>query len=218
LWPTLIGVKLTGSLNGWTAPKDVILKLAGILTVAGGTGAIIEYFGPGTKSISCTGKATITNMGAELGATTSIFPFDDRMLKYLQATSRQEVAELANQYRQHLVADPEVHAEPDKYFDQVVEIDLDQLEPYVVGPHTPDLARPISAFAQEVKEKGYPEKLTVALIGSCTNSSYEDMDRSAHVAEQGVKHGLTAQCKFMITPGSEQINQTIKRDGQLELL
>lgn len=217
-WPKVIGVKLTGKLNGWTAPKDVILKLAGILTVAGGTGAIIEYFGPGTGSISCTGKATITNMGAELGATTSVFPFDDRMAKYLKATNRTEIASLANEYREHLVADPEVEGDPKKYYDQIVEIDLDKLEPYVVGPHTPDLARPISEFAGEIKEKGYPEQLKVALIGSCTNSSYEDMDRAAHVAEQGVKQGIKAQCAFMITPGSEQINQTIKRDGQLQLL
>lgn len=217
-WPKLIGVKLTGKLNGWTAPKDVILKLAGILTVAGGTGAIIEYFGPGTGSISCTGKATITNMGAELGATTSVFPFDDRMAKYLKATNRTEIANLANEYREHLMADPEVEGSPKNYYDQIVEIDLDKLEPYVVGPHTPDLARPISEFASEIKEKGYPEELKVALIGSCTNSSYEDMDRAAHVAEQGVKQGIKAQCAFMITPGSEQINQTIKRDGQLQLL
>jgi aconitate hydratase len=217
-WPKVIGVHLKGSLNGWTAPKDVILKLAGILTVAGGTGAIIEYFGSGTASISCTGKATITNMGAELGATTSLFPFDERMSKYLRATERAEIAKLAEEYKEHLTADADVHRNPEKYFDQIVEIDLDKLEPYVVGPHTPDLARPISEFAQEVKEKGYPEELKVALIGSCTNSSYEDMDRAAHVAKQGLKHGLKAQCGFMITPGSEQINQTIERDGQLELL
>lgn len=217
-WPKLIGVKLTGKLKGWTAPKDVILKLAGILTVAGGTGAIIEYFGPGTQSISCTGKATITNMGAELGATTSVFPFDERMAKYLVATERKEIADLATQASQYLAADKEVAESPESYFDQVVEIDLDNLEPYVVGPHTPDLARPISHLAAEVKEKGYPEELKVALIGSCTNSSYEDMDRAAHVAKQGVEHGLKAQCGFMITPGSEQINQTIKRDGQLNLL
>jgi len=217
-WPKLIGVKLTGALNGWTSPKDIILKLAGILTVAGGTGAIIEYFGPGTRSISCTGKGTITNMGAELGATTSLFPFDERMSNYLNATRRAEVGKLAEQYVQCLVADPEVGKEPDRYFDQIVEIDLDTLEPYVVGPHSPDLARPISALAEEVKEKGYPEKLKVALIGSCTNSSYEDMSRAANVARQGVKHGLKAQSGFMITPGSEQIHETIKRDGQLQIL
>ena len=217
-WPKIIGVHLKGSLNGSTAPKDIILRLAGILTVAGGTGAIIEYFGPGTKSVSCTGKATITNMGAELGATTSIFPFDDRMSRYLAATRRADVATLAEKFREHLTADEETARNPDKYYDQVVEIDLDRLEPYVVGPHSPDVARPISSLAGEVREKGYPEELKVALIGSCTNSSYEDMDRAAHVAEQGVKHGLKARCGFLITPGSEQINQTIKRDGQMNLL
>jgi len=165
-WPKLIGVHLKGKLNGWTSPKDVILKLAGILTVAGGTGAIVEYFGSGTESISCTGKATITNMGAELGATCSVFPFDDRMDKYLRATERKEVAELAQRYRQFLVADPEVEKDAKAYYDQVVEIDLDELEPYVVGPHTPDLARPVSALAAEVKEKGYPDHISCALIGA----------------------------------------------------
>lgn len=217
-WPKLIGVHLTGKLNGWTSPKDVILKVAGILTVAGGTGAIIEYFGPGTESISCTGKGTITNMGAELGATTSIFPFDDRMAKYLRATKREEVAMLAEKFKEYLVADPEVEKDPNSFFDQIVEIDLDALEPYVVGPHTPDLARPVSHLAAEVKEKGYPEHLSYALIGSCTNSSYEDMSRAAHVAKQAVDHGLKANIGFLITPGSEQIHQTIGRDGQLELL
>lgn len=216
--PKLIGVKLTGSLNGWTSPKDVILKLAGILTVDGGTGSIIEYFGPGTSSISCTGKATITNMGAELGATTSIFPFDQAMSNYLSATRRAEIAKLAEQYKECLVADPEVEGEAEKFFDQIVEIDLDVLEPYVVGPHSPDLARPISKLAAEVKEKGYPDQLKVALIGSCTNSSYEDMTRAAQVAEQGAKLGLKAKSGFMITPGSEQIHKTIQRDGQLETL
>jgi len=217
-WPKLIGVKLTGSLNGWTAPKDVILKLAGILTVAGGTGAIIEYFGPGTKSISCTGKGTITNMGAELGATTSVFPFDERMSKYLKATRRAEVANLAEQYAEFLKADPEVESDPKTYFDRIVEIDLDTLEPYIVGPHSPDVARPISKLAEDVKSHGYPDKFRYALIGSCTNSSYEDMSRAAHVAQQGVEHGLKANCGFMITPGSEQIHQTINRDGQLKVL
>jgi aconitate hydratase len=217
-WPKLIGVHLTGSLNGWTAPKDVILKLAGILTVSGGTGAIIEYFGPGTQSISCTGKGTITNMGAELGATTSIFPFDDRMDKYLRATKRAAVADLAQKYAEFLRADPEIASEPKKYFDQIIEIDLDTLEPYVVGPHSPDVARPISQLADDVKGKGYPEKLRYALIGSCTNSSYEDMTRAANVAKQGAEHGLKAGCGFLITPGSEQIYRTIGRDGQLDLL
>jgi aconitate hydratase len=217
-WPKLIGVHLKGKLNGWTSPKDVILKLAGILTVAGGTGAIIEYFGEGTKSISCTGKGTITNMGAELGATTSIFPYDERMAAYLKVTERAEIADLATKHAQFLTADPEVAAEPDKYFDQIVEIDLDSLEPYVVGPHTPDLARPISAFAAEIAEKGYPDKLTYALIGSCTNSSYEDMSRAANVAQQGAEHGVKAECGFLISPGSEQIFETIERDGQLQTL
>ncbi len=217
-WPKLIGVKLTGSLNGWTSPKDVILKLAGILTVAGGTGAIIEYFGSGTEAISCTGKGTITNMGAELGATTSIFPFDDRMAKYLRATNRGEVATLAEQYAEYLVSDKEISNDPTKYYDQIVEIDLDTLEPYVVGPHTPDLARPISQLAKEVKEKGYPDHLRYALIGSCTNSSYEDMSRAAHVANQAAKHGIKANIGFLITPGSEQIHKTIGRDGQLATL
>lgn len=217
-WPKLIGVRLTGKLNGWTAPKDVILKLAGILTVAGGTGAIIEYFGPGTESISCTGKGTITNMGAELGATTSIFPFDDRMAKYLRATKREDIAALAEQFREHLVADPEVEQDYKNYFDQVVEIDLDTLEPYVVGPHTPDLARPISALAKEVDEKGYPEHLKYALIGSCTNSSYEDMGRAAYVANEAGAHGVKADIGFLISPGSDQIYKTIGRDGQLQTL
>jgi aconitate hydratase len=217
-WPKLIGVRLTGALNGWTAPKDVILKLAGILTVAGGTGAIIEYFGPGTKSISCTGKGTITNMGAELGATTSVFPFDERMANYLRATRRAQVADLAEKYEEFLRADPEIESDPKSYFDQIVEIDLDTLEPYIVGPHSPDLARPISKFADDVKKQGYPDKFRYALIGSCTNSSYEDMSRAANVAQQGVEHGLKANCGFMITPGSEQIHQTITRDGQLKIL
>lgn len=217
-WPKLIGVHLKGSLNGWTSPKDVILKLAGILTVAGGTGAIIEYFGEGTKSISCTGKATITNMGAELGATTSVFPYDERMYKYLCLTERKEVGDLAEKYKEYLVADPEVLKDPKSYFDQIVEIDLTTLEPYVVGPHSPDLARPISKLAAEVQEKGYPDDLRFALIGSCTNSSYEDMSRAANIAQQGVEHGMKASCGFLITPGSEQIYETIERDGQLKVL
>jgi aconitate hydratase len=217
-WPKVIGVHLTGALNGWTAPKDIILKLAGILTVAGGTGAIIEYFGEGTRSISCTGKATITNMGAELGATTSIFPYDERMGTYLKATSRSEIAKLADEYKEFLVADPECAKEPKQYYDQVVEIDLTALEPHVVGPHTPDLARPISAMAQAVKDNNYEDKLSVALIGSCTNSSYEDMSRAADVAEQAEHQGLKAACGFLITPGSEQIHKTIRRDGQMKAL
>lgn len=217
-WPKLIGVKLTGKFNGWTAPKDVILKLAGLLTVKGGTGAIIEYFGPGTQSISCTGKATITNMGAELGATTSIFPFDAHMAKYLRSTDREDIAKLAEEYAEFLVADPETEKQPEKYYDQVVEIDLDTLEPHIVGPNTPDLARPISSMAAAVKENDYIDNLSSALIGSCTNSSYEDMSRAADVAKQAAKHGLKIHTPLLITPGSEQVHQTIKRDGQLEAL
>lgn len=217
-WPKLIGVKLTGKLFGWTAPKDVILKLAGILTVAGGTGAILEYFGAGTKSISCTGKATITNMGAELGATTSVFPYDERMATYLRMTDRAEFADLANQYLDYLNCDPEVEQTPEKFFDQVIEIDLDKLEPHIVGPHTPDLARPISKMAHDVKENSYPDSLTYALIGSCTNSSYEDMCRAADVAKQAADKGLKATCGFMVTPGSELVYETIQRDGQMQTL
>ncbi|MBK9770311.1 MAG: aconitate hydratase [Candidatus Obscuribacter sp.] len=217
-WPKLIGVHLKGKLNGWTSPKDVILKIAGMLTVAGGTGAIVEYFGPGTASISCTGKGTITNMGAELGATTSIFPYDERMGTYLRVTKRADIADAADAHRVDLKADPEVEKDPTKFFDKVIEIDLDTLEPYVVGPHTPDLARPISAFAAEIKEKGYPDKLSYALIGSCTNSSYEDMSRAANVAQQGVDAGIKSTCGFLVTPGSEQVYETIQRDGQMETL
>lgn len=214
-WPKLIGVKLTGSLNGWAAPKDIILKLAGILTVEGGTGAIIEYFGSGTRSISATGKATITNMGAELGATTSVFPLDEHILDYLRLTGRGEIADMADASKQYLTADAEVVAEPEKYFDQVIEIDLEKLEPHIVGPHTPDLARPLSAFKAEVAAKGYPANLRYALIGSCTNSSYEDMSRAAAVAKQAAEKGLKAPIGFMVTPGSEQVHQTINRDGQM---
>jgi aconitate hydratase len=216
--PKLIGVHLKGSLSGWASAKDVILKLCGILTVKGGTDKIVEYFGPGTKSISCTGKGTITNMGAELGATTSVFPFDERMADYLRITKREDFAKLAEEYRAHLVADPEVEKDPKKYYDEVIEIDLSALEPYVVGPHTPDLARPISQFAKEIKEKGYPAELRSALIGSCTNSSYEDIGRSAHVAAQAKKAGMRSKCYFLISPGSDQIYNTIKRDGQLSAL
>lgn len=214
-WPKLIGVKLTGTLNGWASPKDVILKLAGILTVEGGTGAVVEYFGEGARTISATGKATICNMGAELGATTSIFPFDSHVSAYLRLTERGEIADLADKYAEHLVADPEVEADPHLFFDRVIEIDLTTLEPHVVGPHTPDLARPISELKREVEEKGYPANLRYALIGSCTNSSYEDMTRAAAVAREAAQHGLTAAIGFMVTPGSEQINATIKRDGQM---
>ncbi len=216
LHPKLIGVKLTGKLSGWTAPKDVITYLCGVLTVKGGTNKVLEYFGPGVGSISATGKGTICNMGAELGATTSIFPFDDRMAAYLEATERADVAKLATRYREHLVADPEVHGSPEKFFDQVVEIDLSTLEPHIVGPHSPDRARSISKLAAEVKANGWPANLKAALIGSCTNSSYEDMRRAAHIAMQGLKAGLRAKVPFLVTPGSDRIFQTIKRDGIME--
>lgn len=218
LAPKLVGVHLTGELNGWTAAKDVILKLLGILTVKGGTNKIIEYFGPGTKSISCTGKATITNMGAELGATTSIFPFDERMITYLKATRRADVAELAESHWKELVADPEVLDNPHDYYDEVIEINLSTLEPHIVGPHTPDLARTLSELKEAVKSEGYPNELKSALIGSCTNSSYEDIGRSARVAEVASEHNLTAKTPFLVTPGSDQIYKTIQRDGQMEKL
>jgi aconitate hydratase len=215
LHPQLVGVKLTGTLSGWTSPKDVILKVCELLTVKGGTNRVIEYFGPGTASISCTGKGTITNMGAELGATTSIFPYDERMALYLEATGREEIADLANQHKALLQADPEVAADPERFYDEVVEIDLSTLEPHIVGPHTPDLARPVSRMAQDAKDKGYPLTLTSALIGSCTNSSYEDLERAADVARQASAHGAKAKATLWVTPGSEQIHQTIKRDGQM---
>jgi aconitate hydratase len=218
LWPKVIGVKLTGKLSGWTAPKDVILKLAGMLTVKGGTGAIIEYFGEGTESISCTGKATICNMGAELGATTSVFPFDDAMVRYLDATGRPDFAALANKYRDSLVADPEVHADPGSHYDKVVEIDLSALEPHIVGPHTPDLARPVSEMAAAIEAEGYPDDLSACLIGSCTNSSYEDIDRSAHIARQAAERGMKTGSTYYVTPGSNQVEATIERDGQLATL
>jgi aconitate hydratase len=220
LYPKFIGVYLTGELNGWTAPKDVILRLAGELTVSGGTNAIIEYFGPGTRSLSATGKATITNMGAELGATTSIFPYDERMAKYLAATRRGELAVLASKYVYLLTADEEVEAHPNDYFDRVVRIDLSRLEPHIVGPHSPDRARPISHLAAEVKNPSnqFVEEISSALIGSCTNSSYEDMSRSADVAEQARAHGVEAAVPFMVTPGSEQVRATIERDGQMASL
>jgi aconitate hydratase len=217
-WPKLIGVHLTGALSGWTSAKDVILKLAGILTVKGGTGKIVEYFGPGAASISCTGKGTICNMGAELGATTSVFPFDERMGTYLRATGRGKIAELAEAHAAELTADTAVLASPHDYYDEVIEIDLSTLEPHVVGPHTPDLARPISEMAHAVEVEGYPDELSAALIGSCTNSSYEDIDRSTHIARQATQMGIKAKTKFLVTPGSEQIRATIARDGQLGAL
>jgi aconitate hydratase len=220
LYPKYIGVYLTGQLSGWTAPKDVILKLAGELTVSGGTNAIIEYFGPGARTISATGKATICNMGAELGATTSIFPYDDHMAKYLAATGKAELARVAEEYRQLLVADDEVEANPQRFFDRIVEIDLSTLEPHIVGPHSPDRARPLSALAAEVKDTSnqFVDEIATALIGSCTNSSYEDMSRASDVAKQAAAHGIKAAVPFMVTPGSEMIRATIERDGQMASL
>ena len=220
LLPKHIGVHLTGAMSGWTAPKDVILYLAGDLTVSGGTNAIIEYFGPGAESISATGKATITNMGAELGATTSIFPYDRRMEAYLRATGRGELAALAGENRDLLVPDEDVLNNPAPYFDRIVEIDLSRLEPHVVGPHSPDRARPISALAAEVAdaENGFIDQIDTCLIGSCTNSSYEDMSRAADVAGQASGRGVGASVAFMVTPGSEQVRATIERDGQMEAL
>ena len=213
--PKLIGVRLTGAPSGWTAPKDVILKLCGILTVKGGTNAVVEYFGPGCEALSCTGKATITNMGAELGATTSIFPYDRRMGDYLRGTGRAELAELADAEADLLIADREVAADPETYYDRIVEIDLSALEPHVVGPHSPDVARPTGAMAADVEKHGYPEQLTAALIGSCTNSSYEDICRAADVARQAKAKGLKMRSPLWISPGSDQIYETIRRDGQL---
>jgi len=214
-FPKLIGVKLTGKLSGWTSAKDVILKVAGILTVKGGTGAIVEYFGDGATSLSCTGKGTICNMGAEIGATTSIFGYDDKMAAYLKDTGRTDVADAADAVSEHLTGDAEVYAHPEKYFDQVIEINLSELEPYINGPFTPDLAWPLSKFAAAVKEHNWPAKLDVGLIGSCTNSSYEDITRAASLAEQAVSKGLTAKSEFTITPGSEQVRYTVERDGYL---
>jgi len=218
LYPKLIGIKLIGKLNGWTAPKDIILKVAKDLTVSGGTNSIIEYFGPGTKSISCTGKATITNMGAEIGATCSIFPYDERMETYLKYTNRCDIAELANQNKESLVADPEVETNPENFFDKVIEINLSTLEPHIVGPHTPDLARTISKLADDVKSNDYVDPISVALIGSCTNSSYEDMSRAASLAEQAKAKGIKAKIPLLVTPGSEQIRGTIERDGLMDSL
>jgi aconitate hydratase len=213
--PKLIGVHLTGSLSGWAAAKDVILKVAGILTVKGGTGAIVEYFGPGAASISATGRATICNMGAEIGATCSLFPYDDQTASYLKATRRAQIADLADGIAEHLRGDPEVEADPEQYFDRVIDIDLDELDPHLVGPHTPDLDRPISDVKQAAIEEGYPLDISYALVGSCTNSSYEDIGRAAHVARQAKAAGLKVRTPLLITPGSEQVRATIERDGLL---
>lgn len=214
-FPKLIGVKLTGRLSGWTSAKDVILKVAGILTVKGGTGAVVEYFGDGARSLSATGKGTICNMGAEIGATTSIFGYDEKSEAYLRGTERGDIADMANTIKSHLTGDDEVYANPEKYFDQVIEINLSELEPHINGPFTPDLAWPISKFAAAVKENGWPAKLEVGLIGSCTNSSYEDISRAASLAQQAVDKKLTAKSEYTITPGSEQVRFTVERDGFL---
>lgn len=215
-FPKLIGVKLTGKLSGWTSPKDVILKVAGILTVKGGTGAIVEYFGEGAISMSCTGKGTICNMGAEIGATTSTFGYDDSMERYLRATGRAEVADAANAIREHLTADPEVYANPEKYFDQVIEINLSELEPHLNGPFTPDLATPVSQMKAEAAKNNWPTKVEWGLIGSCTNSSYEDLSRAASIAKQAIEKGLVTKAEFGINPGSEQVRYTADRDGFLK--
>ncbi|MDO8643367.1 MAG: aconitate hydratase, partial [bacterium] len=218
LAPQFVGIHLKGKLNGWTAPKDIILKVCELLTVKGGTNKIIEYFGDGATSLSATGKGTITNMGAELGATTSVFPYDTNLERYLRATSRGAIADLAGKNKDLLTADEEVLKNPKQYFDEVLEIDLTTLDPYVVGPHSPDLARPISRLKEEARKNGYPTQIRYALIGSCTNSSYEDIERAADVARQALKHGAKTKIPLMITPGSEQVFETIKRDGQLEVL
>ena len=216
-FPKLIGVKLTGKLNGWTAPKDVILKVAGILTVKGGTGAIIEYFGEGAESMSCTGKGTICNMGAEVGATTSTFGYDDSMERYLRATGRDDVADAANEVKEHLTADPEVYKNPENYFDEIIEIDLDTLTPHINGPFTPDLATPVLEMRRVAKENGWPLKVEWGLIGSCTNSSYEDLARAASIAKQAVEKKLVTKAEFGINPGSEQVRFTAERDGLLSI-
>ena len=216
-FPKLIGVKLTGKLSGWTSAKDVILKVAGILTVKGGTGAVVEYFGEGATSMSCTGKGTICNMGAEIGATTSTFGYDDSMARYLQSTGRAEIAAMANGIREHLTADVEVYANPESYFDQVIEIDLNTLEPHLNGPFTPDLATPISKMKEMAEKNGWPTKIEVGLIGSCTNSSYEDISRAASLARQVAAKGLKTKSEYTVTPGSELVRYTIERDGFIEI-
>ncbi|MEZ7978606.1 MAG: aconitate hydratase [Myxococcota bacterium] len=214
LYPKVVGVHLTGKLSGWSSPKDVILKVCDLLTVKGGTNRVVEYFGDGVASLSCTGKGTITNMGAELGATTSIFPYDERMATYLKATERSELADIASAHSDLLTPDPDVLANPDGYFDEIIEIDLSTLEPHIVGPHTPDLARPISKMGADAKANDYPIKISSALIGSCTNSSYEDFSRAADVAEQAAAKGVKVKSTLWCTPGSEQVDETVSRDGQ----
>ena len=217
LFPKLIGIKLIGELNGWTSSKDIILKVAGLLSVKGGTGAIVEYFGPGANNLSCTGKGTICNMGAEIGATTSIFGYDENMANYLKATGRSEVVELADNYRDYLQADKEVYADPESYFDQVIEINLSDLEPHLNGPFTPDRATPISQMAKVAEDNDWPTNIEVSLIGSCTNSSYEDISRSASIAKQAIDKNLSVKSDFTITPGSEQVRYTVNRDGYLSI-
>ncbi|MEE3256544.1 MAG: aconitase family protein, partial [Actinomycetota bacterium] len=214
-WPKAIGVHLTGELSGWSAPKDIILKVAEVLTVKGGTGAIVEYFGSGAESLSCTGKATICNMGAEIGATTSLFGYDEAMSRYLKSTDREEVADAADRVAMHLRADDEVIANPSDFYDEVIEIDLSSLAPHINGPHTPDLAREVSKLGAEAEANGWPSTISAALIGSCTNSSYEDITRAASIAREAASKGLTAKSKLLITPGSEQVRATIERDGLL---
>ena len=215
-WPKFIGVHLTGELSGWSAPKDVILKVADILTVAGGTGAIVEYFGPGARSLSATGKATICNMGAEIGATTSIFDYDESMGRYLRATGRSDAADLADAAAHHLCGDPETETDPERFYDRVVEIDLDTLGPHINGPHTPDLAREVADLGDEARDRGWPLEISAALIGSCTNSSYEDITRAASIARDAAAKGLRARTRLLVTPGSEQIRSTIVRDGLMD--
>ncbi len=214
-WPKLIGVRLTGSMSDWTSAKDIILKVADVLTVSGGTGAIVEYFGPGAATISATGKATICNMGAEIGATTSLFAYDDHTAIYLKSTGREEMADRANAVRDHLREDPEVDAEPARFFDEVIEIDLSILEPHINGPHSPDRARPVSRMAADAKLNNWPLEISSALIGSCTNSSYEDITRTASLARQAAAKGLRVKTPLLVTPGSERVRATIERDGLL---
>ena len=214
-WPKLIGVRLTGRMSGWTSAKDVILKVADVLTVKGGTGAIVEYFGPGVETISATGRATICNMGAEIGATTSLFPYDDRAGMYLKSTGREAIADAAGRIAHHLRSDDEVEADPERFFDQVIEIDLDTLQPHINGPHTPDLARPITQAGDDAKANGWPLKISAALVGSCTNSSYEDITRAASIARQAAAKGMRVKTPLLVTPGSERVRATIERDGLL---
>jgi aconitate hydratase len=216
-FPEFIGVRLTGKLNGWASAKDMILKVAGILTVKGGTGSILEYFGPGADNLSCTGKGTICNMGAEIGATTSIFSYDHNMANYLRSTDRNELADLADQYSKYLTGDNEVYDSPEKYFDEIITIDLNMLEPHINGPFTPDLSTPISEFAKKAEQNNWPLKIDVGLIGSCTNSSYEDITRAASIAEQALKKKLKIKSDFTVTPGSEQVRFTVDRDGYLDV-